>query len=182
MKERIIEINNILLADQKARDEAYNKAITLADNYATSNELRKALKEYENASNIKSNEQYPKKKISEIQAIFKEQERLLREKYNKEVSYQKEYTEKKKLKRYIKRLEFQRKHKKLAGFANVAGAVGTAAGKGIVRMAEAQRQQEAADRAKAQARAKQVMNPKKKRSSSKSVQRRPTQNNSFSLW
>ncbi len=70
--DRISEIDKYLteLAKQnaasKAQNDLYNATITKADNYYQSKKYNEALAEYEKASDIKPNEQYPKKQISII--------------------------------------------------------------------------------------------------------------------
>jgi tetratricopeptide (TPR) repeat protein len=83
VKDKIIEINNILLADAKERQAAYDKAIAAADAYYNTKDYADALKEYKNASGIKAEEAYPKRKITEINTILEQQRRVLKEKYDK---------------------------------------------------------------------------------------------------
>jgi len=74
-KDKISEINKIL-AEQKATDEkdkAYKNTIAVADGYFNSKKYNEAKSEYNKALGIKSGEQYPKNKISEIDKILANQ-------------------------------------------------------------------------------------------------------------
>ncbi|MBM3404091.1 MAG: hypothetical protein FJY10_04285 [Bacteroidetes bacterium] len=70
-KEKIAEINK-LLADLKAKDDAYNEAITRADRLFGEQSYMEALAAYQSASTIKPEEAYPKTKITEINGILAE--------------------------------------------------------------------------------------------------------------
>lgn len=69
-KDRIAEINNLLkgMADTEA---AYKTAIAEADRRFASSEWKLALSSYQKALEIKSNEEYPQTKITEINTILK---------------------------------------------------------------------------------------------------------------
>ncbi|MDP1622427.1 MAG: hypothetical protein Q8M08_08815 [Bacteroidales bacterium] len=71
-KEKIAEIDKILadIAAKQSVDENYLAAIAKADNYLTEKNYEPARAEYTNASGLKPNEQYPKTKITEIDAIL----------------------------------------------------------------------------------------------------------------
>jgi tetratricopeptide (TPR) repeat protein len=72
-KQKISEIDN-LLADQKAieeKDKVYKETIARADVMFNGNNLENAKTEYTKAMGIKPNEEYPKKKIAEIDSRIK---------------------------------------------------------------------------------------------------------------
>ncbi len=76
---RIAEIDGIL--EQQKVDEQYRAVIVAADGFFKTEEYLQAKTEYEKALAIKENEQYPKKRIDEIEKILaKERERILAEK------------------------------------------------------------------------------------------------------
>jgi len=64
-QDRIKEIDNIL-AEMKARDDAFKASLAKADQMLFEKKYEDARTEYENALTIKPNEQYPKNKIDEI--------------------------------------------------------------------------------------------------------------------
>lgn len=66
-----IEIINGLLAKLKADQEQYDKLIVLADQQLASLEYAPAFDNYKAASQIKIDEQYPKDKMAEIEAMMK---------------------------------------------------------------------------------------------------------------
>jgi tetratricopeptide (TPR) repeat protein len=68
-KDKIAEIESIL-SELKAKEDAYKAAITKADQLLFQKSYEEARNEYTNASLIKSSEQYPKNKITEINAIL----------------------------------------------------------------------------------------------------------------
>ncbi len=70
-KDKIDEIEKILtgLTKQKVIDDQYQGSITKADKLLSDKSYALAKTEYGNASSIKTNEQYPKDKIAEIDAI-----------------------------------------------------------------------------------------------------------------
>jgi tetratricopeptide (TPR) repeat protein len=83
--EKLEEIKSILkeLADKKAEedaialaqkeiDEKYNAFIATADNSFTSKDYENATKNYNAAINVKEDEQYPKDKLEEIEALLEE--------------------------------------------------------------------------------------------------------------
>ncbi len=86
-KNQIIMINDILDMD-KTTLEAYEKAIALADQYSDQKEYDNAKVEYMNALDIKPDEQYPKDRISEINAILNEitRQQAINENYNKAIT------------------------------------------------------------------------------------------------
>jgi tetratricopeptide (TPR) repeat protein len=70
-KDRIAEIQGIL-AEFKARDDAYKASVAKADQFLAEKNYEGARAEYQNAGAIKPSEQYPKDKISEISRILTE--------------------------------------------------------------------------------------------------------------
>ncbi len=70
-KGKIEEINTTL-ADAAEQEEAYGEAIGKADELMASESFEEAKSKYQEASSIKPNEQYPKDKISEIDAKLSE--------------------------------------------------------------------------------------------------------------
>jgi len=82
-KDKITEINSIL-TDQKSTQENYEKAIAAADNFFSENDLENALTEYQNALNFKSEEQYPKDKITEINNVLAKQ-KIIEDNYQKAI-------------------------------------------------------------------------------------------------
>ncbi|MCX6251108.1 MAG: hypothetical protein NTX61_10195 [Bacteroidetes bacterium] len=64
-KDKVAEIDN-LLAEYKAKEEAYKAAITKADQFLQGKSYDNAKNEYQNALTIKPDEQYPKNKIEDI--------------------------------------------------------------------------------------------------------------------
>jgi len=77
-RQKIEEINGILASIEQLRilDENYANAIGTADGYFNSGEFALAKTEFKKASGLKDREQYPKDKISEIDAILAERSRL----------------------------------------------------------------------------------------------------------
>jgi tetratricopeptide (TPR) repeat protein len=72
-KEKIAGINAIL-ADLREQQEAYDKAIAAGDRYFGEASYPLALTSYQNAATIKPGESYPKEKITEVEAIIRQQE------------------------------------------------------------------------------------------------------------
>lgn len=68
-KNRIEEINRLLLA-LKNKNEAYQKAITEADQYFNQKQWEEAKSSYQDASNIYPGKQYPKDRIKEIDQLL----------------------------------------------------------------------------------------------------------------
>jgi len=68
-KGMIDKINTSLNA-LRGKDEVYKKAIADADDFFNSKDYINSIKEYENASNIKPEEQYPKQKIQEVNDLI----------------------------------------------------------------------------------------------------------------
>ena len=66
----MIDKINISLNALKDKDELYQKAIADADEFFNSKDYTNSVKEYENASNIKPDEQYPKQKIQEVNDLM----------------------------------------------------------------------------------------------------------------
>jgi hypothetical protein len=73
-------------AELKAIDDSYSKAIELGDSKLASNNFTDALNAYQNALEIKPNEQYPKSKIAEINSSVVAQKEELDKMYNSYVS------------------------------------------------------------------------------------------------
>ena len=69
VQDRIKEVT-ALLAAQKARDDAYNQAIALADQSFKAIQYPEAIKSYKDALVIKPEQAYPKEKIKEIEGIM----------------------------------------------------------------------------------------------------------------
>ncbi len=71
-KEKITEIDTLLLelARLQGIEDSYNAAIAAADLAMGQSDYNKARSDYELASGLKPDEQYPKDKITEIDAIF----------------------------------------------------------------------------------------------------------------
>ncbi len=69
VQDRITELTG-LLAAQKARDDAYNKAIMLADESFKAIRYPDAIKSYKDALAIKPEQTYPRDKIKEIENIL----------------------------------------------------------------------------------------------------------------
>lgn len=68
-QQKIKEIND-LLAAQKLKDDAYNKAIATADQQFQSKFYPEAVKSYREALTIKPEQVYPKNKIAEIEGLL----------------------------------------------------------------------------------------------------------------
>jgi tetratricopeptide (TPR) repeat protein len=68
-QDRITELT-ALIAAQKAKDDAYNKAIALADQAFKAIQYKDAFKSYKDALAVKPEQAYPKEKIKEIEAIL----------------------------------------------------------------------------------------------------------------
>ena len=73
-KDKISEIDKTLadIAKQKSLDERYKSILSQADTLFRQKSWERAKSEYVNAGNIKPNEQYPKDKVSEIDALLAE--------------------------------------------------------------------------------------------------------------
>jgi len=74
-RDRIAEINQ-LLAQLKAEQESYTLALKAADLLLAEKDYRGALGEYRKAAAIFTDEEYPRQKIEEIEAMLAEAERL----------------------------------------------------------------------------------------------------------
>jgi tetratricopeptide (TPR) repeat protein len=70
-KDKIAEIDGIV-ADLKAKDDAYKASVAKANQLMAQKSYEEARAEYQNAGEIKPNEQYPKDKIAEINKILME--------------------------------------------------------------------------------------------------------------
>ena len=68
-KDRISEIDGIL-AELKARDDAYKAAIAKANQLFSQKSYEESRVEYQNAGSIKPDEQYPKERIAEINKLL----------------------------------------------------------------------------------------------------------------
>jgi len=73
-------------AEIKAIDDSYSKAIALGDSKMTSKNLMEALNAYQNAMEIKPNEEYPKTKIAGINSALAAQKEELEKMYNSYIS------------------------------------------------------------------------------------------------
>ncbi|MCB9359866.1 MAG: hypothetical protein H6587_10380 [Flavobacteriales bacterium] len=75
-KDKIAEIKTLLAdlakkeAEEKAKNEQYQKIITEADGLLSAKEYEKAKAKYQSANEVKTEEQYPKDKIKEIDALL----------------------------------------------------------------------------------------------------------------
>ncbi|MEE4256667.1 MAG: hypothetical protein V2I47_06500 [Bacteroidales bacterium] len=85
--DRIAEINTIL-AQLQAEQENYTLALKTADRLFAEEDYNAALLEYRKASEIFTEEEYPKEKIEEINSILDEQTRLagIEESYNNAIA------------------------------------------------------------------------------------------------
>jgi len=70
-KDKIAEIDGIV-ADLKTKDDAYKASVAKANQLMVQKSYEEARTEYQNAGEIKPNEQYPKDKIAEINKILME--------------------------------------------------------------------------------------------------------------
>ncbi len=68
-KDKITEIDGIL-AELKAKDDAYKASLAKADQLLIQKSYEEARTEYENAGSIKPDEQYPKNKITEVNNLL----------------------------------------------------------------------------------------------------------------
>jgi tetratricopeptide (TPR) repeat protein len=68
-KDKVLEIDGIL-AELKAKDDAYKASITKANQFLAQKSYEDARTEYQNASSIKPLEQFPKDKIAEINKLL----------------------------------------------------------------------------------------------------------------
>lgn len=86
-KEKVAEITSILtaIARQKVIDGQYSAIVTKADQLLLEKNLPAAKTEYLNALKVKSEEQYPKDRIVEIDAIISEQ-KAINEKYGAKIA------------------------------------------------------------------------------------------------
>ncbi|MCX6233635.1 MAG: hypothetical protein NT175_02780 [Bacteroidetes bacterium] len=85
-QEKINEINTILSMNEKARQEAYDKAIAQGDAYFGQEDYKNAKVQYQNAIGIKPEETYPKDKLKEVEAILLAREMALKEAYTKAIA------------------------------------------------------------------------------------------------
>jgi tetratricopeptide (TPR) repeat protein len=75
-KDKIAEIKTLLAdlakkeAEEKAKNEQYQKIITEADGLLSAKEYEKAKAKYQSANEVKAEEQYPKDKIAEIDGVL----------------------------------------------------------------------------------------------------------------
>ena len=86
-KKKIAEAN-LLLAEQKKKEEDYNQYIKEADAALASKDYPNAQSNYQQALGIKANEQYPKDKLNEIKTILEEMAQKEAEAKKKEAEYQ----------------------------------------------------------------------------------------------
>jgi tetratricopeptide (TPR) repeat protein len=70
-KDKMAEIDKIV-ADLKTKDDAYKTSVAKANQLMVQKSYEEARSEYQNAGEIKPNEQYPKDKIAEINKILME--------------------------------------------------------------------------------------------------------------
>ena len=79
---KVKEIVRILAKIDFDRNQKYNKAITAADKLYNSSDLIQALVQYKIALDIKTEENYPKNKIAEINTLIEEELKQIKEKYD----------------------------------------------------------------------------------------------------
>jgi tetratricopeptide (TPR) repeat protein len=84
---KIDEIDRILAEKRREKEEAYNRAITKADNLMDSENYEKARSSYRDALDIKPDENYPENQINKIERILAEMKRKREEKARKERLY-----------------------------------------------------------------------------------------------
>jgi len=98
-KDKLLEIDGILAelakkeAEEKAKNEQYQKLIAEADGLLASENYNDAKTKYQSASDLKTEEQYPKDKLSEIDGILAELAKKEAEEKAKNEQYQKLITE-----------------------------------------------------------------------------------------
>ncbi len=80
----MIDKINSALSSVMSKDELYQKSIADADGFYNSKDFTNAVKEYENASTLKPDEQYPKTRIKEINDLLAKTESDERE-YNQSI-------------------------------------------------------------------------------------------------
>ncbi|MBN3034112.1 MAG: hypothetical protein JW861_00880 [Bacteroidales bacterium] len=68
-RQKLLEIDAILLSEKDATEQAYNSAITQGDIHMANAEYEPARKQYQEALNIKPGESYPKEKMAEIDGL-----------------------------------------------------------------------------------------------------------------
>jgi len=85
-QQKINEINTILAEDAKQRDEAYNKAITMGDQYFTQENYRNAKVQYQNAIGIKPDEEYPRTKLKQTEELLLAREMAMKAEYEKAIA------------------------------------------------------------------------------------------------
>lgn len=114
-KDKIEEIDN-LNAVNNLKKEKYDKTISQADNFYNLKEYKKARQEYQNASDIKSAEQYPKDKILEINNLLSEKE-IKNQKYQNLLSEADELFKKKEYENAIQKYHESKKFNSDVSFA-----------------------------------------------------------------
>jgi ribosomal protein S18 len=78
-KNKLVEIENQMVvirkqeAEQKKKDEAYNKVMAEGETFYSNSDYPSAIASFRNASNIKPDEALPKKRIFDIQEELKNQ-------------------------------------------------------------------------------------------------------------
>ncbi|MCB2218758.1 MAG: tetratricopeptide repeat protein [Bacteroidetes bacterium] len=70
----MIEKINSSLQDKLGKDELYQQSVKQGDAFLAARDYTNALSEYQNASDLKPEESYPKNKIKEVNAIIDQQE------------------------------------------------------------------------------------------------------------
>jgi tetratricopeptide (TPR) repeat protein len=85
-QDQITEINNIMLANTQAREEAYDKAIASGDRFYNSEDYKNAKIQYQNALGMMADDQYAKSKLKEVEDILMAREIALRAVYQKAVA------------------------------------------------------------------------------------------------
>ncbi|MBE0650272.1 MAG: hypothetical protein IH595_05465 [Bacteroidales bacterium] len=92
-KQKIELINQTLgaIEQQKEVDEKYTVTVKQADSLMNQKSYELALKEYQSASGLKQNENYPKEKIKEVNTILLQMEKEKEQRYQKVLSSANEF-------------------------------------------------------------------------------------------
>jgi tetratricopeptide (TPR) repeat protein len=85
-QKQIIDINNRLVVQAQERDQAYQVAITKADNYLEQQDYAMAKVQYERATELKPNEVYPLDKLKLVNEEIMKQRQVIQEEYDKAIA------------------------------------------------------------------------------------------------